>query len=227
MQNQTDIGQRPILYSFRRCPYAIRARLALAACGPQVELREVILRDKAPEFLATSPTATVPCMQLHDGTVIDESLDIMIWATARNDPERLRQPSIGSYAEMLDLVERCEDEFKAHLDRYKYASRYEDVDGTEERAKACVYLRELDGLLQERTFLFGDRRTFADIGIAPFVRQFAHVDLDWFNAQDWPDLIRGLDDFKSSEAFKSVMTKYSRWNAGDPVTLFPAEKSAD
>ena len=227
MQTGTDSGQRPILYSFRRCPYAIRARLALAACGPQVELREVILRDKAPEFLATSPTATVPCMQLPDGTIIDESLDIMIWASARNDPERLRQPEFGSYETMLGLVERCEDEFKGHLDRYKYASRYDDVDGTGERAKASLYLRELDSRLQGNAFLFGDRRSFADIGIAPFVRQFAHVDLNWFNAQDWPDLIRWLDEFKASEAFRSVMTKYPRWNAGDPVTLFPAPISAD
>jgi glutathione S-transferase len=227
MQNPDEQTARPILYSFRRCPYAIRARLVLAVCGPQVELREIILRDKAPEFLATSPTATVPCMRLPDGTVIDESLDIMIWATARHDPQRLCQPGRGTYEEMLELVERCEDEFKGHLDRYKYASRYDDVDGAEERAKASVYLRELDGRLRGNTFLFGGRRSFADIGIAPFVRQFAHVDLDWFNAQDWPDLIRWLDVFKASEAFKSVMTKHPRWNAGDPVTLYPAEKFAD
>lgn len=217
-----DSDARPILYSFRRCPYAIRARLALAACGPQVELREVFLRDKAPEFLATSPSATVPCMRLPDGTVIDESLDIMIWATARHDPEGLRRPDTGSYEEILALVERCEDDFKPHLDRYKYASRYEDVDGTTERARASIYLRELEALLQGRAFLFGPRRSFADIGIAPFVRQFAHVDLDWFTAQDWPNLIRWLEAFKASEAFKSVMTKYPKWQAGDPVTLFPA-----
>lgn len=218
---------RPILYSFRRCPYAMRARLAIAACGPEVELREVILRDKAPEFLAASPTATVPCMELPDGTVIDESLDIMIWATARNDPQGLRLPDHGTYDQMLDLVTRCEDEFKGPLDRYKYASRYDDVDGTAERAKASEYLIELNGLLEQRPFLFGARRSFADVGVAPFVRQFAHVDLDWFNAQDWPDLIRWLNAFKASEAFRSIMTRYPRWNAGDPVTVFPTPKSAD
>lgn len=212
---------RPILYSFRRCPYAIRARLALAARGQQVELREILLRDKAPEFLTASPTATVPCMVLPDGTVIDESLDIMIWATARHDPERLRQPEFGCYEDMLELVERCEAEFKSHLDCYKYASRYDDVDGTEERAKASAYLRDLNDRLRGNAFLFGGRRSFADIGIAPFIRQFAHVDPDWFNTQDWPDLIRWLDAFEASEAFRSVMTKYPRWNAGDPVTLFP------
>lgn len=218
---------RPILYSFRRCPYAMRARLALAACGPEVELREIFLRDKAREFVAASPKATVPVIVLPDGTVIDESLDIMIWATARNDPQGLRRPDRGTYDQMLDLVERCEDEFKVHLDRYKYASRYDDVDGTVQRGKASVFLAEIEEMLQGSSFLFGDRRSFADVGIAPFVRQFAHVDPDWFEAQDWPDLIRWLDDFKASDAFRSVMTKYPRWNAGDPVTLFPAPKSAD
>lgn len=213
---------RPILYSFRRCPYAIRARLALAACGPQVELREVLLRDKAPEFLAASPTATVPCMVLPDGAVIDESLDIMIWATARHDPQSLRRPDRGTYDEMLDLVERCEDEFKVHLDRYKYASRFPELDASDERETASDFLIELDGLLDDSAFLFGARRSFADIGIAPFVRQFAHVDLDWFNSQKWHSLIRWLDDFKGSDAFKSTMTRYPRWNAGDPVTVFPA-----
>jgi glutathione S-transferase len=218
---------RPILYSFRRCPYAIRARLALAACGPQVELREVILRDKAPEFLATSPTATVPCMQLPDGTVIDESLDIMIWATARHDPQGLRQPERGTFERMVELVERCEDEFKPHLDRYKYDSRYPDLDAGDERAKASMYLHELDGLLCGSAFLFGGRRSIADIGIAPFVRQFAHVDLDWFNARDWPDLIRWLEAFKASDDFRSIMTKHPKWQAGDPATLFPAQKAVD
>lgn len=213
---------RPILYSFRRCPYAIRARLALAACGPQVELREVLLRDKAPEFLAASPSATVPCMALPDGTVIDESLDIMLWATARNDPDRLHTPEGGGLDDMLALIDRCEVDFKGHLDRYKYTSRYPDQDGTAAREQASAYLRRLDGRLAGQAFLFGARRSLADIGIAPFVRQFAHVDLDWFSAQDWPGLIRWLAAFKASDAFRSVMTKYPRWQAGDPVTLFPA-----
>lgn len=218
---------RPILYSFRRCPYAMRARLAIAACGPEVELREIVLRDKAPEFVVASPKATVPVLVLPDGTVIDESLDIMIWATGRNDPQGLRMPDRGTYDQMLDLVERCEDEFKVHLDHYKYASRYDDIDGTEERAKASAFLLELEPLLEGSSFLFGERRSFADVGIVPFVRQFAHVDLDWFNAQDLPNVIRWLDAFKVSDVFSSVMTRYTRWNAGDPVTVFPTPKSAD
>ena len=222
-----DTQTRPILYSFRRCPYAIRARLALLACGPQVELREVLLRDKAPEFLATSPTATVPCMRLPDDTVIDESLDIMIWASARNDPERLREPDLGGFDEMVDLIDRCEDDFKPHLDRYKYASRFQEADAMAERGTAATYLRELEGRLSDSDFLFGNGRSLADIGIAPFVRQFAHVDLDWFMTQDWPHVIRWLGDFKDSDAFKYVMVRYPRWQAGDPVTLFPANTAAD
>lgn len=226
--SQSETGMTlPIFYSFRRCPYAIRARLALAACGQRVVLREVLLRDKAPEFLAASPTATVPCMVLADGTVLDESLDIMIWATDLNDREDLRHGDDGSYPQQLDLVERTEDEFKPHLDHYKYASRYEDMDSTAERGTASAFLRELERRLEGSAFLFSDRRGFADVGIAPFVRQFAHVDLDWFQSQDWPNLIRWLEDFKASKAFRSVMTKYPRWNAGDPVTLFPAPDSAD
>lgn len=205
----------------------MRARLAIAACGPEVELREIVLRDKAPEFVVASPKATVPVLVLPDGTVIDESLDIMIWATGRNDPQGLRMPDRGTYDQMLDLVERCEDEFKVHLDHYKYASRYDDIDGTEERAKASAFLLELEPLLEGSSFLFGERRAFADVGIVPFVRQFAHVDLDWFNAQDLPNVIRWLDAFKVSDVFSSVMTRYTRWNAGDPVTVFPTPKSAD
>jgi glutathione S-transferase len=212
---------RPILYSFRRCPYAIRARMALAACGQEVELREVILRDKPPEFLATSPTATVPCMKLPDGTVIDESLDIMIWASGRNDPEDLRLFGTDCYRQMIALIDSCEDDFKSHLDRYKYANRFEDVDAAGERATAAEFLYDLDARLRGQVYLFGDRRSLADIGIAPFVRQFAHVDQGWFYAQDWPDLIRWLDAFKASTDFKSVMTKYPQWRAGDDATVFP------
>lgn len=222
-----DSDARPILYSFRRCPYAIRARLALAACGLHVELREVILHDKPPEFLTASPTATVPCMVLSDGTVIDESLDIMLWATARNDPQGLRRPERGGFDRMLELVDRCEDDFKPHLDHFKYASRFPEMDATAERQTASVYLRELEGILDGSAFLFGGRRSLADIGIAPFARQFAHVDLDWFNAQGWPNLIRWLEAFKASEEFKAVMGKYPKWQAGDPVTLFPAPPAAD
>ena len=206
----------PILYSFRRCPYAMRARLALKVSAQQVELREVVLRDKPEIFLETSPSATVPCLKIGNH-VIDESFDIMLWALERNDPEKwLRMPGIG-----FDLVAEADGPFKAALDRYKYASRHVDVDSDQERQKGGLFLHELDKILENKGNLFGDAPTFADMAILPFVRQFAHVDLEWFHSQPWPELSRWLDAFKASDRFNSIMKKYPKWENGDAVTLFP------
>ncbi len=208
---------RPILYSFRRCPYAMRARLAVASAGIEVELREIVLRDKAAAFLEASPKGTVPVL-VAEG-VVEESIEVMDWALAHSDPEGLLYAGQAA----RDLVERCETEFKGHLDRFKYAVRYEDVDPEEERTLASVYLRELDGMLAEQDYLFGDKIGFADIGIAPFVRQFANTDRAWFNAQGWVRLRDWLDRFVDSDRFTSIMTKYPKWEEGDAVTVFPAE----
>ncbi|MBR9865440.1 MAG: glutathione S-transferase [Rhodobacteraceae bacterium] len=208
---------RPILYSFRRCPYAMRARLSIASSGLQVELREILLRDKAPAFLAASPKGTVPVV-VNGDQVIEESLDVMEWALGQSDPEGL----LYAGPQARELVLRCESEFKGHLDRFKYAVRYEDVDPEEERKLASAYLRELDQRLEGQAYLFGERIGFADIGIAPFVRQFANTDRPWFDGQDWPNLIRWLDGFINSDRFQSIMTKYPKWKEGDSVTLFPA-----
>ena len=205
----------PILYSFRRCPYAMRARLAVQSAGIKVELREILLRDKAPEFLEKSPSATVPCLVLEDG-VLDESLEIMIWALQANDPESwLDMPEEG-----FELIDGADGPFKAAVDHYKYASRYEDVDAMEERSVAAEFLADLDQRLKGSSFLFGSTPSLADFAILPFVRQFAHVDLDWFLAEPWPDLARWLEDFKSSDAFRAIMKKYPKWENGDPVTYF-------
>lgn len=208
---------RPVLYSFRRCPYAMRARLAVASSGIEVELREILLRDKAAAFLEASPKGTVPV--LVGDTVIEESIEVMDWALAQSDPEGM----LYGGAAARNLVERCEVEFKGHLDRFKYAVRYENVDPEEERKLASVYLRELDGLLADREYLFGDRIGFADIGIAPFVHQFANTDRAWFNAQDWVRLRDWLDRFVDSDRFANIMTKYPKWEVGDAVTVFPKE----
>lgn len=207
---------RPILWSFRRCPYAMRARLALAAAGAQVELREVILRDKPQAFLETSPTATVPCLDTGEA-IIDESLDIMLWALRNNDPERwLEMPPQGH-----DLIDENDGPFKTALDRYKYASRHPEADSEAERGKASAFLMQLDGFLRGRAFLFGSRVSLADMAILPFVRQFAHVDLDWFSGQPWPEARRWLEAFKSSERFTAIMEKYPQWHPGAPGIAFP------
>ncbi len=217
-----DVANLPILYSFRRCPYAMRARLAVASSRQDCELREVVLRDKAEEFLQTSPTATVPTLKTPEGDVIDESLDIMIWALSRYDPEGWLAPDRGSLEDMLALIEAADGDFKTALDRYKYTTRYEGADSLAERAKAAAFLQGLDNHLLNSSYLFGGKITLADMAIAPFVRQFANVDRDWFDGQDWPHLLRWLDDFLKSDRFNDIMEKYPKWQRGDPPTRFPA-----
>lgn len=202
-----------ILYSFRRCPYAMRARLAIAAAQTPVHLREVVLRDKPQAFLSASPTATVPCLVTETGP-IDESLDIMKWALAQNDPEGwLDMPPEGH-----DWITRADGPFKDALDRTKYATRYPDVDPQEQRAKAAAFLQDLDAQLGDWIF---DRPTLADYAILPFVRQFAFIDRAWFDAQDWRALRGWLDRFLTAPRFESVMSKYPQWQPGDTPVSFP------
>ncbi|MGX1497926.1 glutathione S-transferase [Labrenzia sp. MBR-25] len=212
----------PILYSFRRCPYAIRARLSIAASGEQVELREILLRDKAPEFLETSPSATVPCLKADD-TVIDESLEIMLWALQRADPENWLRPEEGDLDEMLALIADCDGPFKRNLDRYKYDTRYPDADRETEKAGAADFLWHLERRLTDRPRLFGRRGSLADYAILPFVRQFANADRSWFDSQDWTSLKAWLEAFENSFRFQSVMPKWSPWRAGDTPVFFPSE----
>ena len=206
----------PILYSFRRCPYAMRARLGILSAGLRVELREVILRDKPLEFLQTSPTGTVPCLR-HEGGIIDESLDIMKWALAQNDPEGwLDMPAQGH-----EIIGQNDGPFKQSLDRYKYATRHPDIDPLAERENASKYLIVYDKILSDSAFIFGEKPTLADMATLPFVRQFAHVDLTWFQAQPWPHLSRWLETFKSSDRFRRIMPKFAQWHAEDEPIHFP------
>ncbi|MTH98940.1 glutathione S-transferase [Roseibium sp. RKSG952] len=213
----------PILYSFRRCPYAMRARLAILVTGIEVELREVVLKDKAPAFLVASPTATVPCLVKESGHVIDESIDIMLWALEQADPQLWLVPEQGNLQEVQDLIRANDGPFKCHLDRYKYDTRFEGAVRTDERAAASEYLRKLDQKLDGRPWLFGARASIADYAILPFVRQFANTDRDWFDAQSWSPLKRWLAAFEGSDAFLSVMSKYRKWSAGDVPLIFKGD----
>jgi glutathione S-transferase len=210
----------PVLYSFRRCPYAMRARLALAAGGQHCELREVVLRAKPAELLAASPKGTVPVLVLPDGQVIDQSLDIMHWALARHDPEQWLVPEQDTVAAMQALVARCDGAFKADLDRYKYANRYADADALAHRTAGADFLAALDTRLQAAPYLFGSRACLADMAIAPFVRQFAQTDAAWFGAQPWPALALWLDGFVASARFQRVMEKFAPWISGTPGVRF-------
>jgi len=211
---------RPILYSFRRCPYAMRARLALVATGSMVELREVVLREKPDHMLAVSPKGTVPVLVLADGHVIEESRDIMNWALANNDPEGWNLFEDHELQLMQELVTENDGPFKAALDVYKYGSRDETIDTTRERAAGSEFIMKLDAMLDGQDYLFGNRLSFADAAILPFVRQFAHVDKDWFWSQGWLNAIAWLEAFLESERFKAIMLKYPQWKSREEGVIF-------
>lgn len=190
----------PILYSFRRCPYAMRARLALAVSGIRVELREISLKAKPADMLAVSSKGTVPVLVLSDGEVIDESLAIMRWALAINDPEHwLDRDDAG-------LIAANDGPFKDHLDRYKYPQRYA-VDPLPFRERGLAFLREIDALVAAGDRLGGGARGLNDAAIVPFVRQFAAVDPTWFDVQPLPHLRTWLDTYLGSDLFRLIMQR--------------------
>ena len=202
----------PVLYTFRRCPYAMRARLALAISGAEIRIREVVLRDKPAEMLAASPKGTVPVLVLPDGRIIDESLDIMHWALALNDPENW----LGADAvETAALIALCDGPLKQALDRYKSPNRYDGVDPLAQRAAGLDILRTWDTrITPSGTHLLAPHRTLADMAIFPFVRQFAATDRAWFAEQDLPALKPWLENHLASLLFKSIMTKHAQWQPG-------------
>lgn len=194
----------------------MRARLAIQSAGVTVELREIVLRDKAPEFLAASPKGTVPVVVANE-QVIDESLDVMIWALNQHDPAGwLDMPPTGR-----DLITYADGPFKTALDHTKYANRHSPGDIENAAKVAANFLQHLDHQLGCNPFLFGQKSTLADYALLPFVRQFAHIDRAWFDAQDWPNTVGWLDRFLTSDRFAAIMAKYPKWLAGDPVTSFP------
>jgi glutathione S-transferase len=204
----------PLLYSFRRCPYAMRARLALQVSGTVCAIREIVLRDKPVEMIAASAKATVPVLVLPDGRVIDQSIDIMRWALAQHDPESWLDGDDAT------LIARNDGPFKRHLDRYKYPNRH-DGDPAEDRAAGLKLLHDLDARLANTDNLCGSGRSLADMAIMPFVRQFAQVDRDWFDAQPMPALHIWLARHMASDLFGQIMTKLPPWHAGDAPVLFP------
>ena len=211
------MSDHPILYSFRRCPFAIRARLALYACSIKCELREVVLREKPKQMIDISPKATVPVMQLHDGTVIDESHDIIVWAVGQNDLH-----GWSSYLdEMSRLVEINDFQFKPHLDKYKYSSREPELSVEDHRENCDFFLEYLNSILADRKFLGGDRQTVVDISVFPFIRQFAFVDKDYFDTLPYPQLQAWLDRHIRSDVFNNIMTKYSQWKEDQDTVYFP------
>jgi glutathione S-transferase len=214
----------PVLYSFRRCPFAIRARLAIHASRQTVELREVILRNKPEAMLLASPKGTVPILLLSEGRVVDESLDIMTWSLKQADPEGWLPERQDDQLRFDELLARNDGSFKMALDRYKYPNRFEGADPHQARDDGARFIRDLDACLQNGQFLLGQRFSLADAAILPFIRQYAHVDRDWFYHQSWKAVIAWLDAFKESERFLSVMIKIPVWQQGTKGAAFGARE---
>ena len=205
--------RKPILYSFRRCPYAIRTRMALSYAAIDVEHREVLLRDKPTAMLKVSPKGTVPVLELGDGQILDQSLEIMHWALGQNDPNdwrgKERQQSLQAKGEAL--IDENDSAFKSALDRYKYATRYPDASPLANRKLAEIFLEKLEGAFNTHPFLLGDSIALADVAIFPFVRQFAGVDRDWFDGAGFPKVFAWLRAFETGTLFLGVMQKRSPW----------------
>ncbi|MFT7558601.1 MAG: glutathione S-transferase [Flavobacteriales bacterium] len=207
---------RPVLYSFRRCPYAMRARMALWVAKTPLELREVVLRDKPQAVIALSQKATVPVLVLPDGRVLEESLHIMEWAL---EPTNIKL----SNSNLSDInFFNCDDAarllimendgpFKYWLDRYKYSDRFPEETAEFYRGKACEYIAKLDTLLEDTVNLRGDINSFADLAIMPFVRQFSMVDKNWFDCSEYGNVKIWLEGWLKSEIFLGVMKKYPKW----------------
>jgi glutathione S-transferase len=208
------VATDPVLYSFRRCPYAMRARLALAVSATRCDLREVNLSAKPVALLAASPKGTVPVVVLSDGQVIDESLDIMRWALASNDPEGWLTRDDAA------LIALNDGPFKHDLDRYKYPDRH-GADPISHRSLGLAFLHELEARLSERGQLCGGVRGLADAAIFPFVRQFAAVDSGWFDDQPLPRLHAWLAYHVASPLFDAAMARMKAWEPGNAPSFFP------
>lgn len=203
--------QLPVLYSFRRCPYAIRARLAINVSNTKVELREIKLSDKPKELTACSPKGTVPVLQLTDGTIIDESKDIMLWALKENDPNNWLVSGTIEKQETNRLIDINDNEFKQYLDHYKYADRFPEQTMEYYRQQGEVFLQSLEKKLNETKYLISDTISLADMAIFPFIRQFAYVDKDWFDQTDYKKLQAWLNYFLNTSIFKKTMEKQPVW----------------
>ena len=214
---------RPVLYTFRRCPYAMRARWALQVSALDVELREITLRAKPAAMLAASPKGTVPVLVLQDGKVIDQSLEVMLHALHGNDPDGWLQPTQGSLEEMLALIERNDGFFKQALDRCKYPERHDAEAVNQAQADALTWLSALNDQLEETGYLFGLNPSLADMALRPFVRQYARIDEAQWNEQPWPHLQHWLQRWIDSALFAEVMETYPGWLPGSKGPTFVGE----
>lgn len=203
--------QRPVLYSYRRCPYAMRARMSLRYANIDAEIREISLREKPAHMLAVSPKGTVPVLVLASGEVLDQSLDIMNFAISQFDVDEWNIQAPEQQELTADLIATNDGAFKQALDKYKYAIRFPENPPDVYRAQGEEFLQRLESLLQENTYLCRNTISKADVAIFPFVRQFSMVDEAWFEGADYPALKAWLNGLLNSQLFIDVMQKYPVW----------------
>ena len=214
-----------ILYSFRRCPYAIRVRWALLICEIKVEIREIDLKNKPLDFLNNSKTKTVPILIKKNCEVIEESLEIMLWALSESNKEndKLIYFPDNKKEDIFEIINENDNEFKYHLDRFKYATRYQNINEAFHFTEAIKFIEKWNKLLAENKYFFGDNPTIADWCIWPFVRQFKIACDNQKRTNYFESSIKNwLDSFEKSREFKSLMYKYELWESYSIKNYFPS-----
>ena len=203
----------PVLYSLRNCPYAMRARIAIFKSKQAVLLRDLVLSNKPDEMLIASPKGTVPVVVLADGRVIEESLDVMLWALNSKDPDDLmhNQAEQNTSSAMLALIDEFDSQFKTCLEQYKCAKRYQETNITQCREACEFYIQQLEERLTQHSFLMSNRESLADIALLPFIRQFARVERQWYLQSPYPNVRQWLNNYLQSPMFSKVMAKHPLW----------------
>ncbi|WP_429750406.1 glutathione S-transferase [Vibrio minamisatsumaniensis] len=222
MQNEADL---PILYSLRRCPYAMRGRMGIALSQQQVLLREIVTKDKPRELLASSPKGTVPILVLPSGEVIEQSLDVMNWALQQNDPQDLLRSSNPTLSKQVQqLIKTNDDEFIGHLEKYRASVRYRNID-VEQRRQACeAFIGQLEARLTDQPYFFGQTPSLADFAVMPFVSQFVRVEKKWFVQSEYQNVGRWLRSLLESPLYSQVMKQYPLWNETKQDCIFGCSK---
>lgn len=222
----------PVLYSLRNCPYAMRARLAIYKSKLSIELRDVVLNNKPQEMITASPKATVPILVLNSSQVIDESLDVMLWALSENDPEDLLHCNAEKtqinmptkLPEILNLVHQFDQEFKTCLEQYKCAKRYHETNLAECRLACEVYIKDLEQRLSKHDYIIDDKESLADIALLPFIRQFAKVERQWYLQSPYSNVKQWLNRYLQSAMFTKVMVKYPLWSKDSELIVFSGKR---
>ena len=205
----------PILYTFRRCPYAMRARFAIRSSQIIVQVREIKLQEKPSEFLKTSPKGTVPVLITKYGEILEESIDIMNWALGINDPHKWLGKGKLENQEIIKLLDNLETKFKTNLDKYKYPNKFPGIDQLLYRDKNLCFLEKLNSYLKKNKSLNCKHLTFLDYAIFPFIRQFRNVDQEWFDKLNFSLLNNWFNQIIDSEDFSSIMKKFKKWEPND------------